>query len=144
MESYKWLRENCLELFEDIDESEFADLIAEHDESKFSKEEFKPYAEKWFGNSGKTPEYETAWKHHWQSNPHHPEYWQGEDMPAPFILEMLCDWLSFGLKQDNPEELISFYTDKAKNDPEKNLSKSTKEYVEQCLDVIESKIIKRR
>ena len=136
MEAYKWLRENCLELFNDIDESEFADLIAEHDESKFSKEEFKPYAEKWFGNSGKTPEYEAAWEHHWKNNKHHPEYWGGKDMPVPFIIEMLCDWLSFGLKQNNPAEIISFYKEKAKDDPEKNLSKATKTYIENFLSML--------
>jgi hypothetical protein len=36
--------ENLPELFEDIEIEELQELIDKHDESKFSKEEFLPYA----------------------------------------------------------------------------------------------------
>lgn len=138
--AYEWLRENCLEIFDRIDESEFQQQIAEHDDSKFSDEEFEPYAQKWFGDGKKTPEYEAAWEHHYKNNKHHPEYWEGKDMPNPHILEMLCDWLSFGLKANNPSEILDFYRSKAKDDPEKNLSEKTKAHIEEYLKVIEEAI----
>ena len=134
--AYEWLRENCIEIFDKIDEKEFQEQIIDHDNSKFSDEEFEPYAQKWFGDGIKTPAYENAWEHHWKNNPHHPEYWDGKDMPEIYILEMLCDWLSFGLKQDNPAELIDFYENKAKNDPEKNLSDNTKDQIDKYLMLI--------
>jgi hypothetical protein len=128
-----WLFYNCPELFKDVDKEVFWDLIKEHDESKFSEEEFEPYAQKWFNNSGKTPEYEEAWKHHWMNNEHHPEYWLGEDMPYIYILEMICDWGSFSIDKGDFKELSDFYYNKAKEDPEKNMSDNTKKTVEDII-----------
>jgi hypothetical protein len=131
-----WLKDNCPEVFKDIDIDVFDDLIREHDESKFSEEEFEPYAQKWFGNGEKTLEYEEAWKHHWMNNEHHPEYWLGEDMPYIYILEMICDWGSFSIDKGDLKELSDFYYTKAKDDPEKMLSENTKEIIEELIDQV--------
>ena len=135
-----WLLTNCPDLFEGVDIEVFNDLIKEHDDSKFSEEEFEPYAQKWFGDGKKTFEYEEAWKHHWMNNEHHPEYWLGEDMPYIYILEMICDWGSFSIASGNMKELSDFYYTKAKDDPEKNLSDATKEIIEDILSHIDSVI----
>ena len=135
-----WLKENLPELFENIDLDLFHELIAEHDDSKFSEEEFEPYAQKWFGNKKETLEYEEAWKHHWTNNEHHPEFWLGEDMPYIYILEMICDWGSFSIKSGDFTELSDFYFNKAKDDEEKNLSDNTKIIIEEILEKINSVI----
>lgn len=134
-----WLVENLPELFtEATDVETFYEVIKEHDESKWSEEEFEPYAQRWHGDKVKTPEYEEAWKHHWMHNEHHPEFWLGEDMPYIYILEMICDWGSFSIKSGNMRELSDFYYNKAKDDEEKNLSDATKEIVEEILTKINS------
>ena len=133
-----WLKENLPELFDNIDSELFDEMIRDHDDSKFSEEEFEPYAQKWFNNSGKTLEYEEAWKHHWMNNEHHPEYWLGEDMPYIYILEMICDWGSFSMKSGNIKELSDFYYNKARDDEEKNLSENTKVIIEEILEKINS------
>lgn len=133
-----WLEENCPEVFEGVDIDVFWDLIKEHDDSKWSEEEFEPYAQRWHGDKKKTPEYERAWEHHWQNNEHHPEYWLGEDMPYIYILEMLCDWGSFSIASGDMKELSDFYFNKAKEDPEKNLSDATQEIIEDLLIKINS------
>lgn len=133
-----WLKENCSEVFEGVDLDAFDELIEEHDESKFSEEEFEPYAQRWHGDKKKTPEYEAAWEHHWQNNEHHPEYWLGEDMPYIYILEMICDWGSFSIASGDMKELSDFYFNKAKEDPEKNLSDATQEIIEDILIKINS------
>ena len=137
-----WLKENLPEIFFDygVDPNAFDDVIREHDESKFSEEEFEPYAQKWFGNGEESLAYEEAWKHHWMNNEHHPEYWLEEDMPPIYILEMLCDWGSFSIAKGNLEELSDFYFNKAKDDPEKNLSDNTKKIIEDILEKINSAI----
>lgn len=135
-----WLKENLPELFENIDLELFDEMIEEHDDSKFSEEEFEPYAQKWFGDKKKTLEYEEAWKHHWMNNEHHPEFWLGEDMPLIYILEMICDWGSFSMKSGNIKELSDFYYNKAKDDEEKNLSDNTKAIIEEILNKINSTI----
>jgi hypothetical protein len=133
-----WLKENCPQVFEGVDLDAFDDVIEEHDESKFSEEEFEPYAQKWFGDGKKTREYELAWEHHYLNNEHHPEYWDGEDMPYIYILEMLCDWGSFSIASGDMKELSDFYFNKAIDDPEKNLSDATKEIIEEILIQINS------
>lgn len=135
-----WLLSNCPDLFEGVDVEDFKELIKEHDASKFSEEEFEPYAKKWHLDGIKTPEYEAAWEHHYMNNEHHPEYWDGEDMPYIYILEMICDWGSFSLKSGNMKELSEFYYNKAINDPEKNLSNATKEIIEDIISRIDSVI----
>ena len=133
-----WLKEKLPELFDEVDIDVFDDLIKEHDASKFSEEEFEPYAQKWFNNSGKTPEYEAAWRHHWMNNEHHPEFWLGEDIPLIYILEMICDWGSFSIKSGDFRELSKFYYEKAKDDIDKMLSDGTKEIIEEILTKIDS------
>lgn len=134
----KWLKENLPDLFENIDIDLFDEMIRDHDESKFSEEEFEPYARKWHLDGIKAPEYKAAWKHHWMNNEHHPEYWLGEDMPYIYILEMICDWGSFSIASGNMKELSEFYFNKAKDDPEKNLSDATKEIIEDIISQIDS------
>lgn len=133
-----WLLEHCPEVLDEVDPDIFWDLIKAHDESKFSEEEFEPYAQKWFGDGKKTREYELAWEHHYMNNEHHPEYWAGEDMPYIYILEMICDWGSFSIASGDMKELSDFYFNKAKADPEKNLSEATQEIIEDIISRIDS------
>ena len=135
-----WLLENCPEVLDEVDPDVFWDLIKAHDESKFSEEEFEPYAQKWFGDKKRTREYDLAWEHHYFNNEHHPEYWDGEDMPYIYILEMICDWGSFSIDKGDINELSDFYFNKAKADPEKNLSDKTKIIIEEILSKINSVI----
>jgi hypothetical protein len=135
-----WLKKNLPELFEEPGLEDFDAVIAEHDESKFTEPEFEPYARFWFNDDEHydyDPEYEAAWEHHWMNNEHHPEYWNGNDMPYIYILEMICDWGSFGVQKGDYKELISFYYNKARDDEEKNLSENTKKIIEEILSKIE-------
>lgn len=136
-----WLRTNCPEVFEGVNINAFNLQIEEHDESKFSEEEFEPYARFWYNDKDHydyDPEYEAAWDHHWMNNEHHPEYWNGDDMPLLYILEMLCDWGSFSIKSGDLHELSNYYYDEAKDDDEKGLSEATKEIIEEILTKINS------
>lgn len=133
-----WLKENLPLLFENVDIELFDEIIDEHDESKFSEEEFAPYAEKWFNNGKETFEYKEAWRHHWTHNEHHPEHWLGEDMPYIYILEMLCDWGSFSIEAGDLKELSKYYYEKAIDDEEKDLSDATKEIIEDILSQIDN------
>ena len=137
-----WLKENLPELFEGVDIDAFDDIIKEHDNSKFSDEEFEAYAQYFYGDKKNDFEFGEAWKHHWLNNEHHPEFWIGEDMPYIYILEMLCDWGSFSIESGDMKELSDFYFNEAKDDEEKNLSDATKEIIEDILSKIDT-IIER-
>ena len=134
----EWLKENLPELFDNVDLEAFNEIIQEHDESKYSEEEFEAYAQHFYGDKNNDFEFDQAWKHHWQNNEHHPEYWLGEDMPLIYILEMLCDWGSFSIASGNLEELSKYYYSQAKDDEEKNLSDNTKIIIEEILEKINS------
>ena len=138
----EWLRGKLPEVFDGVDFDVFNELIQEHDDSKFSEEEFEPYAQHFYGDKKNDFEYEEAWKHHWMHNEHHPEFWLGEDMPYIYILEMLCDWGSFSIASGNMKELSEFYFNKARDDEEKNLSENTKIIIEEILEKINSVIDK--
>lgn len=84
-------------------------LVLIHDESKFSEIEFEPYRQKFYPTDAEKDvmmdanEYDKAWLHHLNNNPHHPECWiipeeggnKCVDMPVEYIAEMLFDWESF-------------------------------------------------
>ena len=146
-----WLEENLPELFTEnkIDLDMFDEVIGEHDESKFDDDEFDAYAQRFYNNGEEDSlEFKEAWKHHYIHNEHHPEHWLGEDMPYIYILEMLCDWGSFGLivEEDNNNNikdygaLIKYYYNEARDDEEKNLSDNTKIIIEEILDKIKNVI----
>lgn len=131
-----WLKENLPELFDKVDMDSFDSLIEEHDESKFSVEEFDAYARHFYDDEDYSLEFDSAWEHHWKTNEHHPEHWEGRDIPYIYILEMLCDWGSFSIAKGDFNELIDYYYDDARDDDEKNLSPNTKKTIEDILSKI--------
>lgn len=81
-----------------------------HDWTKFLPVEFFRYARNFFGDYTQSPvdrvavvdDFEFAWLHHENSNPHHPGYWiprtgprenEPLSMPNVFIREMIADWM---------------------------------------------------
>lgn len=81
-----------------------ADQLARHDASKYSKAEFEPYAQKFFGTPDEQS-FKDAWLHHLHNNPHHwqhwvlmndEEGWEAVWMPPHFTLEMIADWHGAG------------------------------------------------
>lgn len=96
------------------------DRLSRHDDSKFTVEEFDPYRKNFYCSeeditlSGMSKEefeaqvgkeFEEAWRHHYETNNHHPEYWRvnvsGEDkyvtIPTYAFVEMICDWIAVSM-----------------------------------------------
>ena len=138
--------------------------LVHHDDSKFSDEEFEPYRKKFFKTKqeeeGKESEedkmiqaeaYESAWKHHYLSNPHHPEHWSwrpDQTIPMKFsstrletatpmdtvsILHMLCDWEAMSIKFGT--NTLNWYNTEAQ-DEKKAMNPETKERVEQIFTIL--------
>lgn len=95
-----------------------------HDLSKFLPGEFIPYAQHFYGNSGieegrdesgyyrptdtGDSAFDFAWVLHQKRNKHHWQWWllpEDEDgmrvleIPHPYRLEMICDWIGAGRAQ---------------------------------------------
>lgn len=146
-DAYNYIKENIPELLEKLEISieEMDKQIEMHDKSKYSPDEFSQYADHWFGKieNGKrvkkdehSPEYDSAWKHHYENNPHHEEYWgKDKDMPYSCILEMICDWWSFSFKKGDLYEIISFWHDK-RGEKSVYMSEKTMKTIDNILEII--------
>lgn len=121
--------------------------IETHDASKFSDSEFDAYREKYYPTtreldgdlaykSNLEERYEEAWKHHYETNVHHPEHWYDHtsgistDMSLDAIIEMICDWEAMSLKFGT--SVLEWYKNDA-IDEKKKFTANTKELVEELL-----------
>lgn len=81
--------------------------LQEHDQSKFTDQEFPFYAKHFYGG-GDPDGFAGAWLHHMNFNPHHWQHWIFPDgyspkgshveggiveMPEIYALEMIADWM---------------------------------------------------
>lgn len=113
--AYLWLVEH------DIIKDEFRHRINTHDLSKFDDAEYEAY-DKYFHGPSKTAEvkaaFDVAWLHHIHQNPHHWQHWvlvndddgtKVLEMPQEYVVEMLCDHLSFSFKENKLDEIFKWY-----------------------------------
>ena len=101
-----------------IDYDRLAINIRDHDQSKYSKEEFEGYRSYFYPTDEEEAEkntteggylkkkFDAAWLHHLRNNSHHPEFWINFDgetgyecntMDRYSIAEMLLDWAAMGI-----------------------------------------------
>lgn len=93
-----------------------------HDLSKFSYEEFGPYAMHFHGGGAPQP-FARAWLHHIHHNPHHWEHWIFPDnytprdshvergaveMPGRFVLEMIADWIGSSVVYTGSDDMTQW------------------------------------
>lgn len=87
--------------------------IKVHDASKLEPEELVPRAEFYHGekNAQTRAALDKAEKRHKLINPHHPEFWRAknQEMPRVAVVEMVLDWWTFGLGNNDPEEIFDYY-----------------------------------
>lgn len=137
---YHFIKENIPEMLEDCNEDLLEHNIMHHDDSKFSKEEFMPYAYNFYAPK-RTKEirenFKKAWKHHYTHNKHHPEFWNGLDMPKEYIIEMICDWRSFSWRNNNLGEIFNFWK-KAIHSETKTMSENTKKIMQEKLNILKN------
>lgn len=151
--AYGWIYDNLPELLRsDLGRIVLGMYINRfHDESKDDLEEYDAYDAYFYGEE-RTEEvvenFNRAWLRHIHKNPHHWQHWVlinddpkcGTivlDMDYQHIIEMICDWWSFGFRAGNLYELFSWY-DKHKDYIK--LSDKTRKTVEDILDKIKNKL----
>lgn len=76
---------------------------------------------------------------HGSKNPHHFEYWRGEDIPQRYISEMIIDWKMAWLMKTSSEvnknyrQTYGHWWDWYK-ESKTNLSKNTKKYIDKIIE----------
>ena len=147
-----WLMKNAVfSLFNDSDRDrvikKLSSLGENHDKSKYSAEEYEPYAEYFYGDNPKEEDFNKAWHHHIINNPHHWNYWcfvdsidnTNEiicvDMPVEYIVEMIADWWSFSWKIGDLYKIFDWYESRKDGIV---VSLKTRKYIELILDYIKN------
>ena len=106
---------------EEIDKAERK--VLKHDHSKMSDEEWDAYDAYFYGTNRSwdvVEEFERAWLHHIHENKHHWQHWvlipdggdrelRAIEIPDCYIIEMICDWASFGVSHGNLSEVVNWY-----------------------------------
>jgi len=119
--------------------------MAEHDLSKYSEEEFIPYAQYFFPDpkdtiadeimkKGRTRAFQIGWLHHVHHNPHHWQHWINGNtilpMPNQFAREMVADWMGASQVYSGKGDMSEWL---GKNWPTLILHPDTRTYVEDIL-----------
>lgn len=149
MKAWEWLHEHVREEFLEIDWESCYYCCKEHDASKNCMLEYKAYDQYFYPRTewDKDEElFEQAWLHHIHNNPHHWNHWvlvndsgkiKGLRMPDIYIIEMLCDWMSFSFKCRDLSEIIKFYE---KNKSRMILHEETRKTIERVLKRIKEEL----
>ena len=122
-----WMLDNLALSQEEKSAIETAMVSFNHDESKYSTEEYDAYDRYFYGGNRSykvVQDFNYAWLHHIHQNPHHWQYWVLlEDdpetelpyktlmIPLPYIFEMIADWWSFSWKSGNLFEIFNWYAE---------------------------------
>jgi len=122
-----WMLDNLGLSHEEKAALETAMLRSDHDESKYSIEEYDPYDRYFYGGNRSykvVQDFNYAWLHHIHQNPHHWQYWvlleddpeaglpyKTLPIPLPYIFEMIADWWSFSWKSGNLFEIFNWYAE---------------------------------
>ena len=120
-----------------------------HDESKYSVEEYDAYDKYFYGGNRSykvVRDFNYAWLHHIHNNPHHWQYWvlleddpesgmpyKALEIPVHVIFEMIADWWSFSWKSGNLFEIFNWYAD---HRSKQIINPKSREIVEYILDRI--------
>jgi len=149
--AFRWFQTNLPEILEScVCDMEWL-ICKGHDHTKTREDEYAAYDAYFYGRNRSfevVQAYNQAWLFHIHRNPHHWQHWvlinddpnEGETilkMPRHYIVEMICDWWSFGWKTGNLEEIFKWY------DEHKNYIKfhtQTRSTVEHILRLIEERL----
>lgn len=122
-----WMLDNLGLSQEEKGALETAMLRFDHDESKYSIEEYDPYDRYFYGGNRSykvVQDFNYAWLHHIHQNQHHWQYWvlleddpeaglpyKTLPIPLPYIFEMIADWWSFSWKEGNLFKIFDWYAE---------------------------------
>lgn len=86
-----------------------------HDLTKFSRDEWTPYVNRFFRGKDDKRNFYRALMHHYENNPHHWNFWldpitnKPNDMPTYFIREMIADWMGASRVKTGSYDICGWY-----------------------------------
>ena len=153
---YEWIKLYIPEILKGLNLDELdAQIGMEHDASKTSIDEYGSYDRYFYGGNRSyqvVRDFNYSWLFHIHRNPHHWQYWvlindePGEgmtilDIPMNYIIEMICDWLSFSIGKGDMYEIFKWYDE---HKDHIKLSNKTRKTVEDILAKIREELDKEK
>lgn len=154
--AFDWIVDHdILEHLSDDEIESYTKIVYNHDRSKYSEEEYESYDSYFYPETIEKEETTTeemvenfnrAWLHHIHENPHHWQHWvlyqdDGDviplHMPYVYVIEMICNWWSFGLKTGDLYEIFAWYEE---NKQSMTLNSQTRCDVETILEKIKKEL----
>lgn len=86
-----------------------------HDLTKFTKDEWTPYVNRFYRGKDNKSQFYRALMHHYENNPHHWNFWldpitdKPNDMPTYFIREMIADWMGASRVKTGSYDICGWY-----------------------------------
>lgn len=153
MKGYDWIKVNLPELLDGMRIDDLNKQILNHDASKSELDEYIAYDNWFYGNNRSFAvknDFNHAWLRHIHRNKHHWQHWvlinddpnEGEvilEMPANYILEMVCDWWAFSWNSGDLTEIFNWYNEHKEYI---KLGVKTRKTVEDILDKISVELVK--
>lgn len=150
--AFYWIRKSLPEILVEIPGVDYELMILLHDDTKTIPSQYNAYDEYICGTHKKDTiqKFRYARLEHHQMNGHHWQHWiyhssEGEriilDMPYEFIIEMICDWWSFGWRDGDLFQIFDWYEE---NKKKIKLSKRTRDTVEDILNKLYIAIVRVR
>lgn len=148
----KWIAEHVPALLNGLSVDNILNKLGNHDQSKVMPDEYVAYDAYFYGGNRSAKvvhDFELAFLKHIHRNPHHWQYWvlmdDGKEehtekvfeMPYADVLEMVCDWWSFGWAKGDLFTVFTWY-DEHKNGIE--LHPKTRKTVENILETLKKAI----
>lgn len=152
LKAFHWIQNNIPQVLDNLDLDTkieyWSELDIEHDDSKWDDEEYYAYDNYFYGDKSSkvVKEFNYAWLRHIHNNPHHWQHWvlledEGKqkalEIPDRYIVEMICDWLSFSIKSGNMREIFDWYDD---HKDKMILHPNTRKKVNRILNAIDKKL----
>lgn len=147
-----WFKENLPDLIYDNPPVDWEwQIKMAHDESKSHLEEYYAYDAYFYGGNKSykvVKDFNKAWLLHIHQNPHHWQYWVliNDDpslgtilieMPFNYVIEMICDWWSFGWSSGDLTSIFTWYDEHKEY---MKLNDKTRSLVESILSKMREKL----
>lgn len=140
-----------------VDYERLGDMVHDHDESKYSEEEFEGFRCYYYptpeeeadveSRGWRKKRYDMAWLHHLRNNAHHPEFWIYDDKGVPkmhpmdplHIAEMIIDWAAMGIVFG--DTAFNYWHDNVHNKP---LHPESRRIVDEVIEIFKDPIPKEK
>ena len=146
--AFNYISNQVPSILDGVDIVKLKNNILNHDLSKYEVEELDPYNDYFYGEKNEKTKHgmDKAFLHHIHRNPHHWQYWilvhddeptEYIEIPKEYLIEMICDWMSFSINKKDWTEFADFYENNKGNI---KMNDKSRKFLEECIQKIKESL----